>query len=52
MNSLFLYIGPGMSGGLIALIIAILLSFITFLAAIFYYPIKKIKKLFKKKEQS
>jgi hypothetical protein len=43
------YIGPGMSGGLIAVIIAIILSFFTFIAAIFYYPVKKIIKIFKKK---
>jgi hypothetical protein len=49
---MILYVGPGMSGGVIALIIALILSFFTFLFAVFFYPIKKaikfIKKLFKR----
>jgi hypothetical protein len=49
MTSFFLYIGPGMSGGLIALIIAIILSFFTFLFALLFYPIKKLIRFIKNK---
>jgi hypothetical protein len=44
----FLYIGPGMGGGLISLIIAFLISFFTFLVAVIWYPIKKVIDFFKR----
>lgn len=43
-----LYLGPGMSGGFLALIIAILLSFITFIGTIIFYPVKKLIQFIKK----
>jgi hypothetical protein len=48
-----LYIGPGVDGGSVSLIIAFLVSFFTFLISVIWYPIKKtihfFKGLFKKK---
>lgn len=40
--SIFLYIGPGMSGGLFAAVLGILLSLFMSLFAILWYPVKKI----------
>lgn len=45
-----LYLGPGLGGGIIALIIAFLISIIMFLAAIIWYPVKKVTKLLKRKK--
>lgn len=45
-NNIFLYIGPGMSWGVIAAVLGILLSIIVALFAIVWYPIKRIFKLF------
>jgi hypothetical protein len=44
----FLYLGPGLGGGVIAMIIAFLISLITFTIAIVWYPIKKIIAIIKK----
>lgn len=44
-----LYIGPGMSGGVMAAIIGILTSFFLSLIAIFWFPLKKLIKFIKKK---
>jgi hypothetical protein len=41
LNAL-LYIGPGMDGGFISLVIAFLVSFFTFITAVIWYPIKKV----------
>ena len=52
INSLFVYIGPGMGGGVIAAIFGIIAAFFLGLWGILYYPIKrafKNKKLKKKK---
>tara|TARA_B000000609_G_C24146982_1_gene334838 strand:- start:135 stop:353 length:219 start_codon:yes stop_codon:yes gene_type:complete len=38
----FVYIGPGMGGGLIALILGIITAFFIGLWGILYYPIKRI----------
>jgi hypothetical protein len=43
----FLYIGPGMDGGSVSLIIAFLVSFFTFLISVVWYPIKKTINFFK-----
>jgi hypothetical protein len=47
-----LYIGPGMDGGTISLVIAFLISFFTFIISIIWYPIKKsinfVKRMFGK----
>lgn len=47
----FLYLGPGIGGGMVALIVAFLVSLFTFIVAIVWYPIKKIIGLFRKKAQ-
>ena len=44
------YIGPGMSGGLIATILGILLSILLSIFGIFYYPIKRFLKNRKSKK--
>lgn len=43
-----LYIGPGMDGGLISLIVAFLISLFTYLMAIIWYPVKKTIHFFKR----
>lgn len=45
----YLYIGPGMGGGVIAVILGILTSFVLSLIAIFWYPIKKLIRFIKSK---
>ena len=40
-NQLFIYIGPGMSGGVIAAIFGIIAAFFLGLWGILYYPIKR-----------
>jgi len=47
--TLFGYIGPGMSGGLIATIIGIIGSIFLAIFGILYYPIKRYLKKRKKK---
>ena len=44
------YIGPGMSGGLIATILGILLSILLSIFGILYYPIKRFLKNRKSKK--
>lgn len=48
---IILYLGPGMGGGVIAVIIAFLVSLLTFIVAIFWYPIKKLLNIFKSKKK-
>ena len=48
-NLLFAYIGPGMSGGLIATILGIIGSIFLAIFGILYYPIKRFIKNRKKK---
>jgi len=43
-----LYIGPGMDGSTVSLVIAFLISFFSFLVAIIWYPIKKVIAFFKR----
>jgi len=43
------YIGPGMDGGALSVIIGILISFFMALFAIIWYPIKRLIKKFKGK---
>ena len=43
-----MYLGPGLGGGVLALLIAFLVSLVTFLIAILWYPVKKILNFFKK----
>ncbi len=44
MASIFLYVGPGMGGGLFAAIVGIIISLIVSLFAILWYPFKKLYK--------
>ncbi len=48
---IILYLGPGIGGGVLALIIGFLVSLLTFLIAIFWYPIKKLLNFFKTKKK-
>ncbi len=48
---IILYLGPGIGGGVIAIIIAFLVSLLTFVAAIFWYPIKKLFNIIKSKKK-
>jgi hypothetical protein len=41
-SSILLYIGPGMSGGVLTAIIGILASFVFSMIAILWYPLKKL----------
>ena len=46
---MFLYIGPGLGGGLIAVVTGLFLTIFSFLVAVFWIPLKKLfKKIFKK----
>ena len=48
---LSVYIGPGLGGGLLAIITGIFLTFFSFLIAVFWIPLKKLlKKIFLKKK--
>tara|TARA_Y100001933_G_C18661763_1_gene423076 strand:- start:99 stop:308 length:210 start_codon:yes stop_codon:yes gene_type:complete len=49
-NPLFAYIGPGMSGGVIAAIFGIIAAFFLGLLGIIYYPIKRAFKNKRKKK--
>ncbi len=44
ISPVYAYIGPGMSGGLIATILGILLSILLTIFGILYYPIKRFLK--------
>lgn len=46
--NIIIYIGPGIGGGLLSVIIAFIISLLTFLVAIIWYPIKKFISIFKK----
>jgi hypothetical protein len=50
LDYLILYIGPGMGGGLLAVIWGILLAFFLSIIAIFWTPIKKIIRFFKSRK--
>jgi hypothetical protein len=47
---MLLYIGPGMGGGLLAVIWGIVLAFFLSIVAIFWSPIKRIIRFFKSKK--
>ena len=44
----FIYIGPGLGGGIISVVIGVLASFLIALIAIVWYPFKMLLKKFKK----
>jgi len=41
---MILYIGPGLGGGVIAVIVGIIIAFFSFILAIFWIPLKKLFK--------
>ena len=43
---MMLYLGPGLGGGIVALIIGIFLTIFSFMVALFWIPLKKIWKIF------
>ena len=46
---MFLYIGPGLGGGVIAVVTGLFVTIFSFLVAVFWIPLKKIfKRIFKK----
>jgi hypothetical protein len=45
---IFIYIGPGLGGGMIAAILGVLLSFLLGIIALFWIPIKKLIRFFRK----
>jgi hypothetical protein len=52
MNPFFLYIGPGLGGGVIAIVFGLLTSFILFLFAIIWYPIKQLVRKIKSRKKN
>ena len=46
---ILLYVGPGLGGGVLAVIAGIFLTFISFLVAIFWLPLKRFFKYLKSK---
>ena len=51
ISPIYAYLGPGMSGGLIATILGILLSIFLSIFGILYYPIKRFLKNRKSKRR-
>ena len=49
---IYAYIGPGLGGGAIAIILGLLSTVVVALFALVWYPIKKLRKLKKPKEES
>ena len=45
---IFIYIGPGLGGGMIAAILGVLLSFLLGIIALFWIPIKKLIRFFRR----
>lgn len=45
---IFIYIGPGLGGGMIASILGVVVSFILGIIALFWIPIKKLIRFLKK----
>lgn len=46
---MFLYLGPGLGGGVIAVITGIFLTFFGFLVAVFWLPLKRFFNFLKSK---
>ena len=49
---IYAYIGPGLGGGAIVIILGLLSTVVVALFALVWYPIKKLRKLKKPKEES
>ena len=46
---MFIYIGPGLGGGVIAVVTGLFVTIFSFLVAVFWIPLKKLfKRIFKK----
>lgn len=45
---IFIYIGPGLGGGMIVAILGVVVSFILGIIALFWIPIKKLIRFLKK----
>ncbi len=46
---MYLYLGPGLGGGVIAIITGLFVTIFSFFVAVFWIPLKKLfKKIFKK----
>ncbi len=45
---MFSYIGPGLGGGVLAVLLGILLTIFSFLVAVFWIPLKKFFKFVRK----
>jgi len=48
---MFLYLGPGLGGGIIAVVTGIFLTFFGFLVAVFWIPLKRFINLLKGKNK-
>jgi hypothetical protein len=48
---MFIYIGPGLGGGMIAAILGLIMSFLLAIVALFWLPIKKVIRFFKDKKK-
>ncbi len=46
---MFLYLGPGLGGGIVAIITGIFLTFFGFLVAVFWLPLKRFVNFIKGK---
>jgi hypothetical protein len=46
---IFIYIGPGLGGGMFAAILGVVLSFLVGIIALFWIPIKKLIRFLKKR---
>jgi len=38
---ILLYLGPGLGGGIIAILVGVLLTFFSFIVAVFWIPLKR-----------
>jgi len=45
---MFLYVGPGLGGSIIAILTGVIITFFSLLVAIFWIPLKKIFRFFMK----
>ena len=48
---MFIYIGPGLAGGMISAILGLVISFLLAIIALFWIPIKKVIRFFKNKNK-
>jgi hypothetical protein len=48
---MFIYIGPGMGGGIITAILGLILSFLLAILALFWIPIKRLIRFIKNKKK-